>query len=54
MCNNCNCNNGFNGGNNCLWVIILLIVLWSCCGSNGINGCNNCGCNDNCNNGCGC
>ena len=53
MCNNCN--NGF-GGNNCLWIIVLLIVLWSCCGNNGIGGCNNgcnCGCNNGCNNGCG-
>ena len=50
------CNNNCGNGNNCLWIIILLIVLWSCCGNNGFGncGCGNCGCNDNCNNGCGC
>ena len=49
MCNNCN--NGF-GGNNCLWIIIILIVLWSCCG-NGMGDCG-CGCGNGCNNNCGC
>ena len=42
------CNNGFGG---CWWIIIL-ILLFSCCGCNGIglnNGCgNNCGCDYNC------
>ena len=43
------CNNGW-GGNGCLWIIILIIILFSCGGCG--NGCcnNNCGCN----NGCGC
>ncbi len=44
------CNNGCGwGGNSCLWIIIILIVLFAC-GGNGC--CGNCGCNNN--NGCGC
>ena len=39
------CFNGF-GNNSGLWIILILIVLFGCCG----NGNNNCG--DNC--GCGC
>ena len=38
------CNNGW-GGNSCLWIILLIIILCGCGGCN-----NNCGCN----NGCGC
>ena len=46
---------GNNGG--CLWLIIILIILFACggCGSWGGcgNGCGNgCGCDNNC--GCGC
>lgn len=49
------CGNGFGGG--CSWIIIL-IILFLCCGngwSSFNNGCG-CGCNDGCgcNNGCGC
>ncbi len=47
----------FCGNNNCLWIILILIILFGGCGCG--NGCgnscgcgNNCGCNDNC--GCGC
>ncbi|MBQ8935250.1 MAG: hypothetical protein IJ049_02450 [Oscillospiraceae bacterium] len=43
------CNNGFGCGNNsCLWAILIIIILFSCCGcgNNGFGGCNNgCGCN---------
>ena len=46
-------NNNCFGGNNCLWIIILLILFCGCgnnggiCGNNG--GYNNdCGCNNNC------
>lgn len=44
------------GNNSCLWIIIILIILFSCggCGSIGCGGCgcdNGCGCN---NNNCGC
>ena len=49
FCNSCN-------GNNSLWLIILIIILFGC-GGNGYGcGCNNCGCNDcGCgNNNCGC
>lgn len=48
-------NNCF-GNNNCLWIIILLILFCGC--GNGIGcGCNNgfncgCGCENNCNCGC--
>ena len=39
------CNNGFGCGNNgCIWIIILILIIFFSCG-------NNCGCN---NNGCGC
>lgn len=41
------CNNGW-GGNSCLWIILLLIILFSCGGNWG-----SCGCNNNCNNNCG-
>lgn len=46
------CNNGFFGcGNNCWWIIIL-ILLFSCCGNGmGMSNCgcgNNCGCDNNC------
>ncbi len=43
------CNNGW-GGNSCLWIIILIIILFSCGGCGNSCGGNNCGCN----NGCGC
>ena len=42
-------NNGW-GGNGCLWIIILIIILIWVCG--GQNGC--CGDNNNCCGGCGC
>ena len=49
MCNN----NGLFGGNSCWGIIILLIVLWACCGNNG--GCGNSGgCGCGCGNDCGC
>lgn len=40
--------NGF-GNNSCLWIILILIILFGCggcgCDNNGCNnGCNNCGC----------
>lgn len=44
---------GFNnnwGGCGCLWIIIIIIVLFSCCGNGFWGGCgnNNCGCGNNC------
>ena len=45
------CNNGW-GGNNCLWIILILIQIF-CCGC-GNNGGNSCGCNNNCGNNCDC
>ena len=53
MCNN-NC--GFGGGC-CLWLRILIILIFACGGCGGGCGYNNgCGCNNgcSCNNGCGC
>ena len=49
------CNNNCFGGNNCLWIIILLILFCGCgnngfCGNGGYMGGGNCGCG----NGCGC
>ncbi len=48
------------GGNSCLWIILILIVIF-CCGSNGCGigtcggSCGSCGCcNGNTNNNCGC
>jgi hypothetical protein len=44
------CNNCFNGNNGCLWIIILIIIVFFSCG-------NGCGCNNGCGNmngGCGC
>ncbi len=48
MCNNnglCGC----FGGNNCWWIIILILLFCNCGGNSGYNGCyndnsNNCGC----------
>ena len=40
-------NNGW-GGNGCLWIILLIIILFACGGWGG----NGCGCNNSC--GCGC
>ena len=40
-------NNGW-GGNGCLWIILLIIILCACGGWGG----NGCGCNNSC--GCGC
>ena len=40
------CNNGCFGGNSCIWIIVLILILF-CCGGNsfGGNGCgNDCGC----------
>ena len=46
----------FNNGNNdrsCLWLIMILILLWCCCGSSwGGIGQGNCGCGNNCNDTC--
>ena len=46
------CNNNCFGSNNCLWIILLIIIIFSC------GGCGNgCGCNNGCGNiggGCGC
>ncbi len=42
------CNNGF-GGNNCWWIIILILLFCNCGGNmcgNYTN--NNCGCDNNC------
>ncbi|MBR2666910.1 MAG: hypothetical protein IKD96_01980 [Oscillospiraceae bacterium] len=47
------CNNNW-GGSNCLWIILILIILFGCGGCG--NGCNN-GCNNSCDcgcSGCGC
>ena len=42
------------GGNGCCWILIL-ILLFGCCGNNGTAYANNdCGCGNSCNNGCGC
>ena len=45
------CNNGF-GGANCCWIIILLIIVWFCCGNGCGNGStfsnNGCGCSNTC------
>ena len=46
----CYGNNGW-GGNSCLWIILILVILF-CCGGMGCSG-NNCGCGNNCGNGCG-
>ena len=46
-------NNGW-GGNGCLWIIILIILIF-CCGNNWNCGNNdNCGCGNDNNCGCGC
>ena len=49
------CNNNCFGGNNCLWIIILLILFCGCgnmggCGVAANNGCSNngCGCGHDC------
>ncbi len=42
-------NNNCFGGNNCLWIIILLILFCGCGNNGGI-----CGGNNNCGNNCGC
>ena len=39
------------GNNSCLWIIIILIVLFAC---GGWGGCCDNGCDNGCNNGCGC
>ena len=46
-------NNGFCG-NNCLWIIILLILFCGCGNQGGICGGNNNGCCYERDNGCGC
>ena len=40
------CNNGC--GNNCWWIIILILLFTCGCGGNGLFGGNNCGCDNNC------
>ena len=50
------CNNGFWGGNSCMWIINLLILFCGC-GNNGFcGGYNNNGCGCGCDRGndCGC
>ena len=47
------CNNGFCG-NNCLWIIILLIIFCGCGNQGGICGANNGGCGNGCGHNCGC
>ena len=44
MCNNC------YGGNSCLWIILILIILFGWGGNGCNNGCgnSNCGCNSGC------
>ena len=42
------CGNSGWGGNGCLWIILLIIILFACGGWGG----NGCGCNNSC--GCGC
>jgi len=44
------CFNNCGGGNSCLWIILILIILFCGCGNNGFGGCG--GCNNGCNNGC--
>ena len=48
-------NNGC-GGNSCLWIILILIIIWGCGGNSwGCNsncGCNSCGCGNKCGNSC--
>ena len=44
------CNNNCFGGNNCLWIIILLILFCGCGNMGGMTA-NNGGCGNNC--GCG-
>lgn len=46
------CNNGW-GGNGCLWIIILIIILFCGCGNSGWSGNNTWGGNSGCGNGCG-
>ena len=47
------CNNNCFGGNNCLWIIILLILFCGCGNMGGYGtAVNNGGCGNNC--GCGC
>ncbi len=47
MCNN----NGFCG-NNCMWIILLLLLFCGCGNNGGI--CGGTGSNNGCGNGCGC
>ena len=46
------CNNGC--GNNCFWIIILLILFCGCGNNGGLLGGNNGGCGCGCDNNCGC
>ena len=49
------CNNNCFGGNNCLWIIILLILFCGCGNMGGYGtAVNNGGCGNNCGNNCGC
>ena len=47
-------NNNCFGGNNCLWIIILLILFCGCGNMGGSMVANNGGCGCTANNGCGC
>ena len=42
------CNNGCGFGGGCLWIILILILIF-CCGGCGWGGC---GCNNGCGNSC--
>ena len=45
----------WNNGNNCLWIILILILFCGGWGGNCGNGCgNNCSCGNNCGCDCGC
>ena len=35
---------GFGGGNDCLWIILLMLCCGGCKSSCGCGGCNDCGC----------
>lgn len=41
------CGNNW-GGCGCLWIIIILIVLFACCGNGWGGNSNGCGCSNNC------
>lgn len=38
----------FDNNCSCIWLIIILVVLFCCCGNQGCGCGNNCGCNNSC------